>query len=69
MLAWIVLFDPPLCMGIAMLTAGQKYRGAYLGAAHKSVHKSSWRINQHGQDVNRHGQDASQCGQDASCHG
>ena len=31
MLAWIVLFDPPLCMGMSMLRAARKYVGAYLG--------------------------------------
>ena len=41
MLAWIVLFDPLLCMGMAMLKGAQKYvgmlfrRGAYVGVAHK----------------------------------
>ena len=32
MLAWIVLFDPPLSMGMSMLRADRKYIGAYLGA-------------------------------------
>ena len=28
MLAWIVLFDLPLCMGMAMLRSAQKFIGA-----------------------------------------
>ena len=32
MLAWIDLFGLPLCMGISMLRAAQKYVGIYLGA-------------------------------------
>ena len=32
MLAWIVLLDPPLCMGMAMLRAARKYVGTYLDA-------------------------------------
>ena len=31
MLAWIILFDPPLSMGMSMLRAAQKYVGIYLG--------------------------------------
>ena len=49
-LAWIILFDPPLCMGMAMLRAAQKYIGAYLGIVHKSVHKLPWQISQCGHD-------------------
>ena len=59
MLAWIVLFDPPLCMGMAMLRAAQKYVGAYLGVTHKLAHKLLQRISWCGQDASRHGQDAS----------
>ena len=29
-LAWIVLFDPPLYMGMAMLRGAQKYVGMYI---------------------------------------
>ena len=32
MLAWIVLFDSPLSMGMSMLRAARKYVGAYLDA-------------------------------------
>ena len=32
MLAWIVLFGLPLCMGMSMLRAARKYVGTYLGA-------------------------------------
>ena len=31
-LAWIVLFDPPLYMGMAMLRATQKYVGMIISA-------------------------------------
>ena len=58
MLAWIVLFDPPLCMGMAMLRAAQKYVGVYISVqcmAHKSAHKLPRHISQHGQDTSRHG--------------
>ena len=44
MLAWIVLLDPTLCMGVAMLRGAQKYVGAYLGMAHKLA----WCISCHG---------------------
>ena len=39
-LAWIVLFDPLLCIGMAMLRATQKYVGAYLSTVHKLAYKS-----------------------------
>ena len=38
MFAWIVLLDPPLCMGIAMLRGTQKYVGMII-----SVQCISWR--------------------------
>ena len=41
MLAWIVLFDPPLCMGMAMIKGARKYVGM-----HFLVHKLAWRISQ-----------------------
>ena len=55
MLAWIVLFDPPLYMGIAILRVAHKYIGAYLSMAHKSAYKSLQYISWHGQDASRHG--------------
>ena len=45
MLAWIVLFDPPLYMGIAILRGAQSVLVCYFGEGHKSVwagNKSAW---------------------------
>ena len=40
-LAWIVLFDPPLYMGMAMIKGTQKYVGVFFGG-------TAWCISRHG---------------------
>ena len=43
MLAWIVLFDLALYMGMAMLKGTRKYVSMFFGIVHKSVQSVSWR--------------------------
>ena len=47
MLAWIVLFDPPLYMGMAIIKAGQKYVGELFWCSTElsMVHKLAWVVN------------------------
>ena len=51
MLAWIVLFDIHLYMGMAMLKAAQKHVGIFFGIAHKLAQCISWRK----REISRHG--------------